>query len=104
MLKPICLGAALGLLSFSAIAASLDAPIKSRTAKPVKVVRAPVHQFVRIAPQVIPPCLENRPFLLSCSPRAALYAPYDPQVWVLQGTLVRQPTPYPILSSWPPYY
>jgi hypothetical protein len=103
MLKPICLGAALGLLSFSAIAASLDAPT-SRTAKPFKIARAPVYQTVRVAPQVIPPCVENRSLLLACSPRVALYPPYDPHVWVLQGTLVRQPTPYPKLSSWPPYY
>jgi len=99
MYRALCLAAAFGLLSFAAQAASLDAPLRSRAAKP-KIARvAPA-----VVPQVIPPCVEIRGALLECSPRALLN-PYDPRVRVFQGTLARQYTPpYPKLSSWPPYY
>ena len=102
MLKPVCLGlAALGLLSVPAFADGVDLNRKSRTAKPVKVIREVVYQPAR--PLVVPPCIEIKAVLLECTPR--VYLPYGPDWRVLQSSLViRQQTPYPKLSFWPPYY
>ena len=102
MLKSISSGlAAFGLLLVPAFADGVDLKRKARTAKPVNVIQEVVYQTTR--PLVVPPCIEIKAVLLECGP--TVYLPYGPDWRVLQSSLVlRQRTPYPKLSSWPPYY
>ena len=73
---------------------------------PKRVVQKRAYVERHAAPfPLLPPCFEQYPMLLGCSPRVLLEGP--PPLWVAQlqrSLLVKQRTPYPQLSPWPPYY
>ena len=92
------IGLAIGLASSPALADGM--------AVPKRVLQKRTYIEHQVAPfRQVPPCWEQHPILLGCAPRILLEGP--PPLWAVQlqrSLLVKQRTPYPQLSPWPPYH